>query len=125
MEDFTLYHNPRCSKSRETLALIRAAGIEPRLVEYLETPLSRVELESLLADLRLPVSSLMRTGDALYAELGLDAPACTDAERLAALAAHPALFNRPVVVGPWGVRVCRPPETVLEILPPETRPTTR
>lgn len=125
MEDFTLYHNPRCSKSRETLALIRAAGIEPRLVEYLETPLSREELQSLLADLRLPVSGLMRTGDALYAELGLDAPACTDAERLAALAAHPALFNRPVVVGPVGARVCRPPETVLEILPPETRPTAR
>lgn len=125
MEDFTLYHNPRCSKSRETLALIRAAGIEPRLVEYLETPLSREELQSLLADLRLPVSGLMRTGDALYAELGLDAPACTDAERLAALAAHPALFNRPVVVGPVGARVCRPPETVLEILPPETRPAAR
>lgn len=125
MSDITLYHNPRCSKSRDTLALIRAAGIDPRVVEYLETPLSYAELESLLTALALPVNALMRTGDALYAELGLDAPACTDAERLAALAAHPALFNRPVVVGPWGARVCRPPETVLEILPPETRPTAR
>lgn len=125
MSDITLYHNPRCSKSRDTLALIRAAGIDPRVVEYLDTPLSYAELESLLTALALPVNALMRTGDALYAELGLDAPACTDAERLAALAAHPALFNRPVVVGPWGARVCRPPETVLEILPPETRPTAR
>ena len=125
MSDITLYHNPRCSKSRETLALIRAAGIEPRVIEYLDTPLSYAELESLLTALALPVNALMRTGDALYAELGLDAPACTDAERLAALAAHPALFNRPVVVGPWGARVCRPPETVLEILPPGTRPAVR
>lgn len=117
MSDIVLYHNPRCSKSRETLALIRAAGIEPRVVEYLDTPPARAELEALLAVLALPASGLMRTGDALYAELGLDAPACTDAERLAALAAHPVLLNRPVAVGPLGARVCRPPETVLEILP--------
>lgn len=117
MSGITLYHNPRCSKSRETLSLIRAAGIEPRVVEYLDAPLSRGELEALLALLALPASGLMRTGDALYAELGLDAADCTDAERLAALAAHPALFNRPVAVSALGARVCRPPETVLEILP--------
>ena len=121
MNDLTLYHNPRCSKSRETLALIRAAGIEPRLVEYLDTPPARTELEALLAALALPASGLMRTGDALYAELGLDAPACSDVERLAALAAYPVLLNRPVAAGPLGARVCRPPETVLEILPPAAR----
>ncbi|HWR95740.1 MAG TPA: arsenate reductase (glutaredoxin) [Arenimonas sp.] len=117
METITLYHNPRCSKSRETLALIRTAGIEPCIVEYLDAPLSHVELESLLSALQLPVSGLMRTGDALYAELALDASDCTDEMRLDALQAHPLLFNRPVAVGPLGARICRPPEMVLEILP--------
>lgn len=113
----TLYHNPACSKSRETLALIRAAGIEPCIVEYLDTPLSRAELVSLSSALGLPVSGLMRTGDALYAGLALDAPDCSDEMRLDALLANPPLFNRPVVLGPLGARVCRPPEAVLEILP--------
>ena len=122
MNHVTLYHNPRCSKSRETLELIRAAGIEPRVVEYLDAPPTRTELENLLAALGLPVSSLMRTGDPLYAELGLDAPECGDGERLAALAANPALFNRPVAVSALGARVCRPPETVREILPATARP---
>lgn len=113
----TLYHNPHCSKSRATLALIRAAGIEPRIVEYLDAPLSRTELASLLGALQLPVSGLMRTGDALYAELALDSSDCSDEKRLDALQAHPLLFNRPVAVGPLGARICRPPELVLEILP--------
>lgn len=112
-----LYHNPRCSKSRETLTLIRTAGIEPRIVEYLDAPLSHAELESLLGALQLPVSGLMRTGDALYAELALDASDCTDEKRLDALQAHPLLFNRPVAVSERGACVCRPPELVLEILP--------
>jgi arsenate reductase (glutaredoxin) len=113
----TLYHNPHCSKSRETLALIRAAGIEPRIVEYLNAPLSRAELGTLCRALNLPISGLMRTGDALYAELALDASDCTDEMRLDALQTHPLLFNRPVAVAPLGARICRPPETVLEILP--------
>ena len=117
MTHITLYHNPACSKSRDTLALIRAAGIEPRIVEYLDAPLSRAELVSLLGALGLPVSDLMRTGDALYAGLALDTSGCTDEKRLDALLAHPILFNRPVVHTPLGARVCRPPEAVLEILP--------
>lgn len=117
MNDITLYHNPRCSKSRETLELIRAAGIEPCIVEYLDAPPTRAELETLLRLLALPAEGLMRTGDTLYAELGLDRAGCGDTERLAALAANPALFNRPVAVSALGARVCRPPETVLQILP--------
>ncbi|MBP6533925.1 MAG: arsenate reductase (glutaredoxin) [Arenimonas sp.] len=112
-----LYHNPRCSKSRETLALIRTAGIEPRIVEYIDAPLSRAELESLLGALQLPVSGLMRTGDALYTELGLDTENCNDSRRLDALVEYPVLFNRPVAVSEHGARICRPPEMVLEILP--------
>lgn len=119
MATVTLYHNPHCSKSRETLALIRQAGIEPVIVEYLRNPLSRPELEALLRELDLPVSGLMRSGDALYVELGLEAADCSDAERLDALVANPSLFNRPVVVSKRGARICRPPEIVLEILPIE------
>jgi arsenate reductase len=117
MTHITLYHNPACSKSRDTLALIRAAGIEPRIVEYLDAPLSRTELETLRGALGLPVSGLMRTGDALYAGLALDAADCSDEKRLDALLANPPLFNRPIVLSPLGARVCRPPEAVLEILP--------
>jgi arsenate reductase len=113
----TLYHNPHCSKSRETLAIIRANGIEPEIINYLDQPPTREALLQLLALLRIPVTGLMRTGDALYAELGLDDPHCDDAQRLEALLAKPALFNRPVAVSALGARVCRPPETVREILP--------
>ncbi len=112
-----LYHNPHCSKSRETLSIIRAADIEPRIISYLDQPPTREALLELLALLRIPVSGLMRTGDVLYAELGLDDPDCDDAQRLETLIANPALFNRPVAVSALGARVCRPPETVLEILP--------
>lgn len=116
MADITLYHNPACSKSRETLALIRAAGIEPHIIDYLESPLSVSELQALADRLQMPVSGLMRVNDALYAELNLDALICTDAQRLDALHAHPQLFNRPIAESTLGVRICRPPETVLEIL---------
>jgi arsenate reductase len=112
-----LYHNPRCSKSRETLALIRQAGIEPHIIDYLESPPTRSELQALAGRLQLPLSSLMRVNDALYAELALDASDCSDEMRLDALQTHPLLFNRPVAVGPLGARICRPPERVLEILP--------
>lgn len=116
MLSVTLYHNPACSKSRETLALIRAAGIEPVIIDYLRNPLSRNELEKLQAALQLPVACLLRSSDVRYTDLGLDAPDCTDEQRMQALLAEPALFNRPVAVGRRGARICRPPEKVLEIL---------
>lgn len=117
MESVTLYHNPACSKSRDTLALIRAAGIEPKIIDYLHNPLSRHDLEALRQALDLPALCLLRTGDARYAEMGLDAPDCSDEQRMQALVAEPSLFNRPVAVSARGARICRPPETVLEILP--------
>ena len=116
MRSVTLYHNPACSKSRETLALIRAAGIEPTIIDYLQHPLSRHDLEALRMALDLPAVCLLRTGDTRYAELGLDASDCTDEKRMQALQAEPSLFNRPVVTSAFGARICRPPETVLEIL---------
>ena len=117
MRSVTLYHNPACSKSRETLALIRASGIEPIVIDYQQNPLSRHDLEALRIALELPVVCLLRTGDARYAELGLDTPDCTDEKRMQALLAEPSLFNRPVATSAYGARICRPPETVLEILP--------
>ena len=117
MESVTLYHNPACSKSRDTLALIRAPGIEPTVIDYLQNPLSRDDLEALRIALDLPVVCLLRTGDARYAEIGLDAPDCSDEQRMQALVTEPSLFNRPVAVSARGARICRPPETVLEILP--------
>ena len=117
MGSVTLYHNPACSKSRDTLALIRAAGIEPKIIDYLQNPLSRHDLEALRIALDLPAVCLLRTGDTRYAEMGLDAPDCSDEQRMQALVAEPSLFNRPVAVSTCGARICRPPETVLEILP--------
>ena len=117
MHSVTLYHNPACSKSCETLALIRAAGIEPEIIDYLQNPLSRHDLEALRRALDLPAACLLRTGDARYAALGLDAAGCTDDQRVQALVAEPSLFNRPVAVSARGARICRPPETVLDILP--------
>jgi arsenate reductase (glutaredoxin) len=116
MQSVTLYHNPACSKSRETLALIRAAGIEPMIIDYLESPLPLSELQALAERLKIPVSGLMRVNDALYAELNLDAPICTDAQRLDALHSYPQLFNRPIAESTLGTRICRPPQMVLEIL---------
>ena len=112
-----LYNNPDCSKSRETLAIIRAAGIEPRIIDYLKTPLPHSELQALADRLQLPLSGLMRINDDLYNELGLANAECTEAQRLDALFAHPILFNRPIAESALGARICRPPETVLEILP--------
>lgn len=111
-----LYHNPDCSKSRETLAIIRGVGIEPQIIDYLKSPLSRNELQALADRLQLPISGLMRVNDDLYAELNLADENCTDMQRLDALYAHPKLFNRPIAESELGARVCRPPETVLEIL---------
>jgi arsenate reductase (glutaredoxin) len=115
--NITLYHHPKCSKSRETLAIIRAAGFEPHIINYLESPLTRRELQALAERLQLPISGLMRVSDALYTELNLSNADCTDANRLDALHSNPQLFNRPIAETKLGTRICRPPELVLEILP--------
>jgi arsenate reductase (glutaredoxin) len=111
-----IYHNPGCGTSRNTLALIRAAGIEPEVVEYLKTPPSRDELVSLIARMRITPRDLVRRKGELFAEMGLDDAALEDSVFLDAMAAHPVLINRPIVVGPRGVKLCRPSELVLEVL---------
>ena len=113
----TVYHNPACGTSRNTLALIRNAGIEPVVIEYLKTPPDRATLESLLARMAIGPRALLRAKEALYAELGLGADHWTDGELVAQMLAHPILINRPIVVTPWGVKLCRPSEAVLDILP--------
>ncbi len=114
--DITIYHNARCGTSRTTLELIRQRGFEPHIIDYLATPPSRAALRDLLTRAGLPVLEAVRTKEALFAELGL-AGASEDA-LLDAMVAHPILINRPLVVSPLGVRLCRPSELVLEILPP-------
>ncbi|HIV72989.1 MAG TPA: arsenate reductase (glutaredoxin) [Candidatus Aquabacterium excrementipullorum] len=113
----TIYHNPRCGTSRNTLAMIRNAGIEPEIVEYLQTPLSRDALRQLVAATGEPARELLRAKEPLCAELGLDNPALDDDALIEAMATHPILMNRPVVVTPLGTRLCRPSERVLDILP--------
>ena len=113
----TIYHNPRCSKSRATLALLEERGLEPRIVRYLETPPSADELKGLLEALGLAPRALLRKGEAEYRELGLDDPDLDDAALIDAMVSHPRLIERPVVVSGAGARIGRPPESVLEILP--------
>ncbi|MCT9810191.1 arsenate reductase (glutaredoxin) [Acidovorax sp. Be4] len=113
----TIYHNSRCSNSRGALALIRERGIEPQIVDYIAEPLDAAALTALVGQLGLPVRELMRSKEAVYAELQLDNPALSDAELIAAVAAHPSLLNRPIVVTPRGAALCRPPEKVLALLP--------
>ena len=114
----TIYHNPACGTSRNTLALIRATGTEPQVIEYLKTPPSRAELVTLIERMGITPRDLLRQKGTPYAELGLDDPSLDDDRLVDAMAAHPLLINRPIVRTPLGVRLCRPPETVLEILPP-------
>lgn len=114
--DITIYHNPRCSNSRNTLALLQDAGHAPRIVDYLTTPPAREELVRMLAAAGLRPREAMRTKESLYGELGLDGPEVSDAALIDAMLAHPVLMNRPFVVTPKGVRLCRPPETVHAIL---------
>jgi arsenate reductase len=116
MSTTTIYHNPACSNSRNTLALLRERGIEPQVIDYLKTPPTLADLQGLAAALQLPVRDILRRKDALYAELDLDNARWSDAQLLDVVAQHPALLNRPIVVTPLGTRLCRPPETVLEIL---------
>lgn len=118
--DIIIYHNPACGTSRNALAMIRTAGIEPHVIEYLKTPPSRALLESLIARAGIGARALLREKGTPYAELGLDNPNLTDEQLLDAMMAHPILINRPLVVSPLGVRLCRPSETVLDLLP-ETR----
>ena len=113
----TIFHNPACGTSRNTLALIRHAGIEPTVVEYLKTPPSKAELQALLRAMDLPVRALLREKGTPYAELDLGNPKWTDDELLDAIGRHPVLMNRPVVVTPLGTKLCRPSEAVLELLP--------
>lgn len=117
MTDITIYHNPKCGTSRNTLALIRNSGAEPNVVEYLKTPPTREQLLALIAASGLSVRDIMRSKEALFSELGLADPALTDAELTAAMLTHPILINRPIVVTPLGTRLCRPSELVLDILP--------
>lgn len=113
----TIYHNPDCGTSRNTLAMIRNAGIEPEIVEYLRTPPDRETLKELIARAGLTVRAALREKGTPYAELGLGDTSLTDAQLLDAMMEHPILINRPLVVTPLGVRLCRPSELVLDILP--------
>ncbi|MDI3512914.1 MAG: hypothetical protein PWP40_143 [Rhodocyclaceae bacterium] len=121
MSDITIYHNPRCGTSRNTLAMIRNSGEEPTVIEYLKTPPSRERLVELIAAAGLGVRGIMRAKEALFTELGLTDPAKTDDELMDAMMAHPVLINRPIVVTPLGTRLCRPSEVVLDILPQPQR----
>lgn len=112
-----IYHNPSCGTSRNVLAMIRAAGIEPRVVEYLKAPPSRAQLRQLAAQMGIRVRDMLREKGTPYAELGLADPGLTDDQLLDAIQAHPILLNRPIVVTPNGARLCRPSETVLALLP--------
>jgi len=113
----TIYHNPACGTSRNTLGLIRNSGEEPEVIEYLKTPPSREELISLIQRMGVPVRALLRRKGTPYDELGLDDPALSEDQLIDAMMAHPILINRPIVVTPLGVKLCRPSEAVLDILP--------
>lgn len=117
MSSITIYHNPQCGTSRNTLALIRNCGIEPKVIEYLRTPPRREQLIELIEASGLSVRQVLRSKEALCADLGLSDPARSDEELIEAMLAHPILINRPIVVSPLGTRLCRPSELVLDILP--------
>jgi arsenate reductase len=117
--DVIIYHNPQCGTSRNTLGLIRNAGVEPHLIEYLKTPPTRLLLRQLIARMGVGVRDVVREKGTPYHELGLGDPSVSDDQLLDAMMVHPILINRPIVVTPLGVRLCRPSETVLDILPPQ------
>ena len=112
----TIFHNPACGTSRHVLALIREAGVEPVVVEYLKTPYTREQLSGLLQAMGLRPRQVLRTKGDLYTELGLAEPSLSDAQLLDAMVANPVLVERPIVVGPRGTRLCRPKEQVLDLL---------
>jgi arsenate reductase (glutaredoxin) len=121
MSRITIYHNPACGTSRNTLAMIRNSGEEPQVIEYLKTPPGRETLQQLVAALGLPVREVLRRKGTPYDELKLDDPAWTDEQLLDFVVQHPILLNRPIVVTPLGTRLCRPSEAVLDILPSPQR----
>ncbi len=112
----TIYHNPDCGTSRNTLAMIRQSGVEPTVIEYLKTPSSREKLKELITAMEIPVRALLREKGTPYKELGLDDPKWSDEELLDFMIAHPILINRPIVVTSKGVRLCRPSEAVIDLL---------
>ena len=116
MAEVTIYHNPACGTSRNVLGFIRNAGIEPNIIEYLETPPDRGTLVALIQKMQVPVRDVVRQKEALYAELALQE--ASDEALLDAMLAHPVLINRPIVVTPRVVKLCRPSESVLDLLPP-------
>ncbi len=115
--EVVIYHNPACSTSRKVLGMIREVGVEPRIIEYLKTPPNRKELLDLLHRMGLTPRQILRRRGTPYDELGLADPAKSDDALIDAILAHPVLMERPVVAGPRGVRLCRPPERVHEVLP--------
>lgn len=117
MTNITIYHNPACGTSRNTLALICNTGAKPRVIHYLETPPGRAELVALIAAMGTPVREVMRSKEKIFSELQLDKPKWRDDELIDFMLAHPILINRPIVVTSLGTRLCRPSEVVLEILP--------
>jgi arsenate reductase len=119
--DVIIYHNPECGTSRNALAMIRNAGIEPHVIEYLKTPPSRDLLESLIARAGMGARSLLREKGTPYADLGLDNAKLSDSALIDAMMEHPILINRPLVVSPLGVKLCRPSEEVLDLIPAEQR----
>lgn len=117
MSSITIYHNPACGTSRTVLGLIRERGFEPQVIEYLKTPPGRADLVALIARMGCGVRAVLRERGTPYADLGLDDPSLSDDALLDAIAAHPVLLNRPIVVTARGAALCRPPERVLDLLP--------
>ncbi len=115
--DIIIYHNPDCGTSRNTLGLIRNAGVEPHIIEYLKTPPTRILIMQLVARMGVSLRDILREKTPPYQELGLDNASITDEAILDAIEQYPVLINRPIVVTPWGVKLCRPSEAVLDILP--------
>ena len=121
MSAITIYHNPECGTSRNTLELIRNSGVEPTVIHYLETPPSRDQLVALIAAMAMPVRDLLRKNVPPYEALGLAEDRFSDDELIDAMLAHPILINRPIVVTPLGTKLCRPSEMVLDILPDQQK----
>src|SRR5882757_1830973 len=118
--DVIIYHNPECGTSRNALGMIRNAGVEPHVIEYLKTPPARALLKQLIERMGVTARSVLREKGTPFNDLGLADPSLTDEQLLDAMMAHPILINRPIVVTPKGVKLCRPPETVLDLLPAAT-----
>lgn len=117
MTDITIYHNPACGTSRNTLALIRNSGVEPTIILYLETPPNREQLKALISAMGISVRALLRKNVEPYEQLGLDEESFSDEQLIEAMLSYPILINRPIVVSRLGTRLCRPSEVVLDILP--------